>query len=498
MAELIIEGFDAMGCDWSDIPETVSQIVTGRAALAAYLEKKELSKLKRLSDMIEQLGSSVETLAKVHGRKYQLPHGVKIQLDEVRYELVEFQNLCLQAEQGNMKFVKSKLTNHARYLDELAEKFLHSVKVLRFTQTIAGYVLKQKENSLTKLIADPIACDQWTSRFGHDVAHSPEFKDVVEFLDGYFHEFGETSPEFDSSCSDNKFFSWIRNDSSWSKCNFCITLLKQKLCLENEEVVKLHLFARFCGESLLLSIRELIIEAHPSNSQWEIISPYLHMESEHEAQVGELTKFQEKALKYNRILFVGESSHLADLHHMVSCQLLQQVSKIESVRTALELADWIEVHKKEIKDGKGKIMIITNCQHHHRHNDRDFGTSEQDLLAFEVYNCLLMNGILSLGFALLTCPFLSHGAEEVQSLQTMLLKGHFLNFSISTDARELTLFIKSMFAVVEKTEKAAKKNKGKAKDKFLLDAFGTDIIAAMTQDLQQLNGQSSSISIKDS
>lgn len=106
---------------------------------------------------------------------------------------------------------------------------------------------------------------------------------MVRFLDEYFSEFGRDSLEFESSCNSATFFSWFRHEGTWSKCKHCKDALFDKL-VEGEEnksnsnqenaEVKLHAFAKFCGENLLLSIRDLITSAHPWNSsRYQLINP---------------------------------------------------------------------------------------------------------------------------------------------------------------------------------------------------------------------------------
>lgn len=488
----------------SSIPETIGSILAGKLALQQMLSKKESEKLNRVCDLVDQIGASFDILAKA---KYELPESISSQLRDCLSILAEMKEVVDEASgHGTWKKLRSKMNTNADYLDSLASELLHAIKVLRFAVSLSGYVQTQKQSPLTQLIADPIACAEWSSRFGQDVTYTPEFKDTLEFVSSFFHNHGETCPEFDQSCSKMGFFSWYRHDGGWSKCEACIMNLRQRITDEADSTkVKLHKFAKFCGDNLLLSIRDLIQSSHPSTSKFELVSPLLHLDEEvlQTSQMSApISKAQEKALKYNRILFVGQSTQLADLHQMICRTLYSSVTKIDSVPDAQSFADWVDAHLKELKSCKGKVLILTDCER------ACCSSASSKLLAINVYEYLMMHELFTIGMGMLTCNFMSHGAEQIEEMKNLLMKGHFKNFSMSSDARNLTMYIENMFSPSAKVEfsstenaaaaaaaavtevtssskptKASKKSKTSKKDAFMLDECGEDMMAMLADDM---------------
>lgn len=486
------------GFDLSSIPETIGSILAGRLALQQMLSKKESEKLCRVCDLLNQVGASFGILSKT---KYELPESISCQLGDCLSILNEMKEVVEEATgHGTWKKLRSKLNNNADYLDSIASELLHAIKVLRFAVSLSGYVQTQKQSPLTQLIADPIACADWSSRFGQDPTYSPEFKDTLEFISTFFHNHGENCPEFDQSCSKMGFFSWYRHDGGWAKCEACIMNLRKRITDEDDSSkVKLHKFAKFCGDNLLLSIRDLILSSHPSSSKFELVSPLLHLDEEvleASPMSAPLSKAQEKALKYNRILFVGQSTQLADLHQMICRTMYTSVTKIDSVPDADSFADWVDVHLKELKSCKGKVLILTDCERASAASSCCSSPSTSSkLLAIKVYEYLMMHELFSIGMGLLTCNFMNHGADQVEELKSLLLKGHFKNFSMSSDARNLTLYIENMFSskvdfsednnVTEssKPTKSSKKSKTTKKDAFMMDQCGEDMMALLADDM---------------
>lgn len=495
----------ALSYQWSDVPNMVESILSGQTALMAMVDRKDAEKIKRLDELVVQVAASFDKLSKMHssGASYDLPASLRIQLDEIRSDLLDYQTFVSDALTKSAVGLRSKFANRGQFFDSMIEKLLHSIKVLRFALTLAGYVLKQKSSTLSKLIVDPLACDQWTQRFGEDVQTSAEFKEVLDFLDSYFHNFGENCTEFENTCDNGSFFSYYRHDGAWCKCEKCISLLKEKLMImtthnSREEAVPLAAFAKFCGSNLLVSIRELIKAAHPSTSKYEIVSPYcklqlqihfdtnfflykVHIEAEVEAELATLrpagvSKLQAHALKYNRIMFVGSSNLLADMHQWISRELCHSVSKIESVADLERFVLWVKEHKEELNEGKGKVLVVTTCQHVScgAVESESVSVSKTALLARKVYEYLYMYKLQSVGFCMLTCPFVSHSAEQVEELNSML-KGFFTTMCLSSDARDLADYVKKMFALPNESS-VADSEVEKIGNQLLTDGFDADFL----------------------
>lgn len=474
----------------SSIPETIGSILAGKVALQQMISKKESEKLSRVCDLVEQVGASFEILAKAN---YELPKSISCQLKECLTILAEMQEVVEEASgHGTWRKLKTKVNSNADYLDSIASEFLHAIKVLRFAVSLSGYVQTQKQSPFTQLIADPAACAEWSSKFGQDVNSTPDFKDTLEFLDSFFHNHGENFPEFDPSCSKMEFFSWYRHDGGWARCEACtMNLRKQLTDEEDSSKVKFHKFAKFCGDSLLLSIRDLILSSHPSSS---IYDPLLHLEEEvlqSSHLSAPLSKAQENALKYNRILFVGQSTQLADLHQMICRTLYTRVTKIDTAPDAKGFIDWVDEHLRELNSNNGgKVLIITDCE-----QAGCCSTSSSKPLALKVYEYLMMNELFSVGLGFLTCNFINHGAEQLEKLNSLLIKSHFKSVSMSSDARMLTQYIEKMFTVVAESSsdapsststaaKPAKKSKTTKKaNAFKNDLFGDDVMDMFDEEL---------------
>lgn len=480
----------------SDVPEMIASILAGQVAIRQLLSAKDAEKMYRLEGIFKQVHGSFAELLKLDSTVQTVSETVRIQLLQVLKSLCEFKEYSDEARVfGTWKKLKSRLNRDGNYLEALTEELLHSIKLLKFSITLAGYMHKQKTSALTQLIADPVACEEWSNRFGSDLSSTPEFKEVVVWLDNYFHAFGENCSEYEATCNSCSFFSWYRHDSAWTKCEACINALRLKLTSSTDSPtqVKLHLFAKFCGENLLLALQDLIQSSHSqASSPFETISPFLHFEEDEFSstlsQEGAPTEEQKDALHHNRIVFVGNSNHLADLHQWICRTVFKTVNKIESVPDFKAFKEWVKERTPDIKNGQGKILVVTNCQHcqkSKRTSSTDAVSEPSSLLAEKVYEYIVSKKLRSVGFALLTCSFATHAAHELDSLREMITSGYLDNYSVSSDARELARFIQEMFATPvssSSSSKAAKsKGKGKGKkttkpamDKFTADALNTE------------------------
>eukprot|EP00475_Leptophrys_vorax_P030442 TRINITY_DN4561_c0_g1_i1.p1 TRINITY_DN4561_c0_g1~~TRINITY_DN4561_c0_g1_i1.p1 ORF type:complete len:516 (-),score=113.27 TRINITY_DN4561_c0_g1_i1:50-1597(-) len=459
MAEVALDVINGAGWSYADIPEMVSRVVTGQAALRNCLSPKEQHKVSRLNDALVLLKNSVDMLHKCSRAQPETAGALQDSVKQICLLLQDFEEFCDDLE-SHTKTTKNfvKHVKHKRdiclFLDDLTEQLLHAVRIFRFTVSLSGYVQFQKSNSLAKLIADPVACDQWIQAFGTSTSAVP-FKDLVSFLDTYFSDFGRDSLEFEAACNSSTFFSWYRHEGTWSKCSTCQEMLSSVLHAEeeNKSEVKLHAFAKFCGDNLLLAIRDLILKAHPaddSTNSFQIISPDLHIAVD--CEEGEV-KYPD-GLENNQIVFVGHSDHLAELHHSVCRQVLHKtVDRIDSVTNAARFMEWMTANEPNLSAQRGKILIVVDCQTETHPDGRHNGCSESSssehstgiLLAEKVCKCLRMFKAYSVGVALLTCPFLIHDAGQVQQLQRNLQIAPFERQLISSDCREMSEFIGNMF-----------------------------------------------------
>eukprot|EP00475_Leptophrys_vorax_P017181 TRINITY_DN2377_c0_g1_i1.p1 TRINITY_DN2377_c0_g1~~TRINITY_DN2377_c0_g1_i1.p1 ORF type:complete len:351 (-),score=74.85 TRINITY_DN2377_c0_g1_i1:59-1111(-) len=334
---------------------------------------------------------------------------------------------------------------------------------------------------------------------------------MLRFLDKYFSEFGRDSLEFEGSCNSSTFFSWYRHEGTWSKCETCqhslADLLVDQEDDEHKNEVKLHSFAKFCGENLLLAIRDLILSAHPassSHSRFQIIAPDLHLFNEDNSndvdmrlQEGEDIKDPE-GLEHNQMVFVGQSDHLAELHHSICRQVLHKtVDRIDSVKDLSEFVDWMNDNADGIAAQKGKILIVVDCQSEIAHSSEGRPTSDELccdhsealLLAEKVCRCLRMKKALGVGVALLTCPFLIHEAGQVQRLQENLLKLPFARQLISSDCRKMTEFVGNMMspsAVKSSTDDVRKEEDevtSKGKSRFAVSDLAGDVVDDLAADM---------------
>eukprot|EP00475_Leptophrys_vorax_P003740 TRINITY_DN12193_c0_g1_i2.p1 TRINITY_DN12193_c0_g1~~TRINITY_DN12193_c0_g1_i2.p1 ORF type:complete len:599 (-),score=120.04 TRINITY_DN12193_c0_g1_i2:484-2280(-) len=341
-----------------DIPDMIEKCMAGQAVLRERLRSKDKLKMTRLSDALNQLQFSFSTVS--NATPTDPDDGLNKAVSTVFEILTEFQQFELElldnGSNSKLKTIKSALKRVAsnsddlsEYLDDLTERLFHAVRVFRFAVTLNGYVLYQRDSSLSKMIADENAGCHWMKTFGTNTS-SVSFQAMVNFLDSYFTEFGEGSVEYQASCAQCNFFSWYRNEGSWSKCSACKQQLHNALLgvssegsAEAKEEVRLHHFAKFCGDNLLLAIRQVIMDAHPWNSEdrFQMVSPNLHREQVVSSMlVGTIPAI----LDDRRLVFVGHSDHLAELHNQVCNDVFgQSVYHIDSVPDVERFMDWVDV-----------------------------------------------------------------------------------------------------------------------------------------------------------
>lgn len=172
----------------------------------------------------------------------------------------------------------------------------------------------------------------------------------------------------------------------------------------------------------------------------------VHLDQE-STSVSEISMARE-ALQHNQIVFVGQSDHLAELHYYVCREVLHSsVNRIDSVKNITEFTDWMEENASNIREQKGKMLVVVDCQFEKLATGCRHSHDAGQLLAEKVVKCLAMNNAFSVGLALLTCPFMIHDAAQVEKLQETIETNPFERQLISSDFRKLSQFIGNMYAL---------------------------------------------------
>lgn len=163
-----------------NIPDLIEKALTGTSLIVREaLSSKDKEILNRMKHLLNQLDASLRTLKKVSSTAEgaQAMRGLDESAKQIQQLLLEFQEFSEQrssvqhhkAGKSTLKILKRAILNNddaSQYLEEMVERFFHAVKLFRFSVSLSGCVLFQKNNSLARLIADPVACDQWIKRFG--------------------------------------------------------------------------------------------------------------------------------------------------------------------------------------------------------------------------------------------------------------------------------------------------------------------------------------------
>jgi hypothetical protein len=451
------------------ITDLIEKCISLQAAMQDRLAPKDKLKVMRLQDTLQQLQKSFDTLDKSGAASRSVSEeGLTKATSQVQEILIEFHQFeqavdatpkkHMNSLKNAIKRVTSNTDDVSEYLDDLLERLMHSVRVFRFAVSLNGYFTFQKDVSLSRMIADNNAAFCWMNTFGTS-ANSASFEDFLKFLDNYFTEWGQDSHEFEASCAQCNFFSWYRNEGSWSKCEACKAQLKKALKMniaegaiesKNEEV-KLHQFAMFCGDNLLLAIRQVIVDAHPwfSDNKFQMISPALHAQAV-------FNQVPDSVTRERKLIFVGHSDHLAELHHQVCSDIYgQTVFQIDSVPNVEKFMDWVDAYQGELLDcKKGQILVVMDCQMQHsncRHGS-DEGHVESHsaspaMIAEGVVDYLTMKKCFNVGLSLLTCPFLIHDAQQVKKMNSLLQENFFQTYLLSSDCRKMSKFIQEMFVL---------------------------------------------------
>jgi hypothetical protein len=207
-----------------------------------------------------------------HRYPEKLPLSTKKALGELLETMRDVRIVCSRTTRMDVSRVAKEkgFSKNVEFLQDLVEKMELQQKILLFAVKISGCVFQVKESSLTKMIADPIACREWRKKFGDSRPCVP-FEDVLRFMDSFFSEFGDT--EFTGSCDSSSFFSYYRHEGRWVKCASCAEAVRKALRVSERDVGVID-FAAFCKDNLLESIRMMIESAHPSNAdQFALIDP---------------------------------------------------------------------------------------------------------------------------------------------------------------------------------------------------------------------------------
>jgi hypothetical protein len=351
-------------------------------------------------------------------------------------DVIAFKDICR----------KRKVEGFKELLQDFLEDVSHNTRVLKLSIAINHFVISQKQVCHSIVIVDEKARLQWTSQFG-DCASVP-FQSVLTLCDGYFSRNGECGV---GECSNSTYFSWYRNEGAWAKCDLCVSLLKSKLEIKNDkDQVLVHVFAKFCGMNLMVSLKQLIKEAHPPyhSGEFQLVDPWMHFEDEHDEH-GTTEEKEEtdnkRALKYNRVVFVGNSDHLAELHNTLCRSLRHIVKNIDWVESEEMFLNWLRTHSKEIQKQKGNVMVVSDCQRVKVFTDELDGSDfSEELIPHLVMNDICQAGLnRKMGLSILCCPFLSHGSELLAALKELTYESALSSSLLSSDGCKLVRFIEN-------------------------------------------------------